>query len=427
VFTKLHLKNFKSFEDAELTLGPFTLLVGANATGKSNIRDAFRFLHGLSRGYSIAEILGETWGEGGYREWAGIRGGARELAFDSRSPCWLEVELIVDTPAGDDRVTYSLEVVPDYVLRPPHVVTEELSSDRFGSVVFSARNHPRVGYEEGKLAVELRREPNGTPVSLEFNSTNPVLWHLAQPALLEETRQLVTVTPAVELAAKVLRSFASMQLLDLSPESMRIPSVPGQPLGERGENLSSALYGICRQPNRQQVLVEWIRGLSPMEATGVEFLPSADGRVLLALVEEGHPPVSANSASDGTLRMLAVLAAFLTPGAARFCFIDELETGIHPTRLHLLLELVERIAKEKGIQVVATSHSPYLTSLLKEESLEYAAVTYRLPDERGTGIRRILDIPDARRVVAEHGLGELHGSAWLENAVYFTSPVREAA
>ncbi len=44
--TKLRLERFKSFEDAELVLGPHTLFIGANASGKSNIREAFRFLHG---------------------------------------------------------------------------------------------------------------------------------------------------------------------------------------------------------------------------------------------------------------------------------------------------------------------------------------------------------------------------------------------
>ena len=37
----------KNFADETLRLGPFTVIVGANASGKSNIRDAFRFLHGI--------------------------------------------------------------------------------------------------------------------------------------------------------------------------------------------------------------------------------------------------------------------------------------------------------------------------------------------------------------------------------------------
>ena len=72
----LHLKRFKNFQDAMLTLGPLTILVGANASGKSNIRDAFLFLHGVGRGYRLAEILGEKY-LGGNRVWSGIRGGTR--------------------------------------------------------------------------------------------------------------------------------------------------------------------------------------------------------------------------------------------------------------------------------------------------------------------------------------------------------------
>ncbi len=55
---ELHLERFKNFRDATLTLGNLTLLVGTNASGKSNLRDAFRFLHGISRGYTLARRSG---------------------------------------------------------------------------------------------------------------------------------------------------------------------------------------------------------------------------------------------------------------------------------------------------------------------------------------------------------------------------------
>ncbi len=76
----LRLERFKNFKDATLRLGPLTVLIGANASGKSNIRDAFRFLHGIGRGYSLAEILGEKYA-GGERIWSGIRGGTQETAY----------------------------------------------------------------------------------------------------------------------------------------------------------------------------------------------------------------------------------------------------------------------------------------------------------------------------------------------------------
>lgn len=44
MFTHLSLKNIKSFDSAEIPLANFTVLLGTNAAGKSNIRDTFRFL-----------------------------------------------------------------------------------------------------------------------------------------------------------------------------------------------------------------------------------------------------------------------------------------------------------------------------------------------------------------------------------------------
>ena len=54
MITSLRLFDFKNFDDETLRVGPFTVIVGANASGKSNIRDAFRFLHGIGCGYTLA-------------------------------------------------------------------------------------------------------------------------------------------------------------------------------------------------------------------------------------------------------------------------------------------------------------------------------------------------------------------------------------
>ena len=112
MFTSLRLERFKSFRDAELKLGPFTVLIGANASGKSNIRDAFRFLHGIGRGYSLAEIIGEKYGEGGERIWTGIRGGIPEIAYrKSRS-----FALSARTREDDEKeLRYRIEIGVDKV------------------------------------------------------------------------------------------------------------------------------------------------------------------------------------------------------------------------------------------------------------------------------------------------------------------------
>ncbi len=89
----LHLRNFKSFADATLTVGGLTVVVGVNASGKSNLRDAFRFLHGIGRGTRWLRSLVGKYGEGGYREWGPLRGTASEIIRFSQSRFILKINI----------------------------------------------------------------------------------------------------------------------------------------------------------------------------------------------------------------------------------------------------------------------------------------------------------------------------------------------
>jgi hypothetical protein len=80
MITSIRMVNFKNFVDETLRLGPFTMVVGTNASGKSNIRDAFRFLHGIGRGYTLMEVVG------GNGAWAINASGIRFVAPPWRLP-----------------------------------------------------------------------------------------------------------------------------------------------------------------------------------------------------------------------------------------------------------------------------------------------------------------------------------------------------
>jgi predicted ATPase len=144
MFTSLRLERFKNFKDAELKLGPFTVLIGANASGKSNIRDAFRFLHGISRGYSLADIIGEKYGEGGDRVWTGIRGGTPEIAFAGASSFALAAENLLLLPSNGlppitkstecekRELDYRIEIRVDHKRSIPLVARERFRDKRAG-------------------------------------------------------------------------------------------------------------------------------------------------------------------------------------------------------------------------------------------------------------------------------------------------------
>jgi predicted ATPase len=214
-----------------------------------------------------------------------------------------------------------------------------------------------------------------------------------------------------------LRCIRTMRFLDLDPDSLRRPSVPGATtLGDKGENLSSVLQAICKNPSGKEALIAWTKELTPLDVMDLKFPEvSLDGKIQLQLVEAGGREISAESASEGALRFLAIAAAVLGTEPARFYFLEEMETGIHPNRSHLLVNLLQASARRGEIQVVGTTHSPALLNLLDAQSLRDASLVYRAGSV--SKIRSFADIPSLSQIIPENLPGELFGSGWFEDAV----------
>jgi predicted ATPase len=421
----VQLTDFKNFQDATLPLGKLTLLVGTNASGKSNLRDAFRFLHGMGRGYNVAEIIGEKYVEGGVLQWKGIRGGLREVAFRGQSSFQIRTTFPHTEGLGvlKSKLTHSIKVEVESNGAKPRVARESLYLDN--KCIFDSHGFDDPPEQEGPpyLFVRLPRDARNRQHGkrLRFLDNQPVLTQFPHHRSAREIPKRL-----LKLVEQVIAELESMRFLDLALEAMRLPSLPGQVvLGDRGENLSSVLQAICETPEKKRAILEWIRQLTPLDVEEFDFVPDQTGRVLVTLIETGGQRTSAYSASDGTLRFLAMIAAMLGPDPARFYFFEELDTGIHPTRLHLLLQLIEQTVSRADIQVVATTHSPQLLGFLSDPGRQAATLVYRLPHHGAAQLRRILDIPEARQVLATRNLSRLHESGWLENAVAFLEPEPE--
>jgi predicted ATPase len=200
MFTSLRLERFKSFQDAELKLGPFTVLIGANASGKSNIREAFRFLHGIGRGYSLAEIIGEKYGEGGERVWTGIRGGTPEITFAGSSSFALEVEQLLAFPSGPlppftkkqeyetRKFDYRIEVKVDRKRAIPLVAGERIRDEQSGDQLIGAvKNHElqvHLASPDGR-----RSEVLASPMDRPFIHHLPSTWRQCEARVLYSKRK----------------------------------------------------------------------------------------------------------------------------------------------------------------------------------------------------------------------------------------------
>ena len=416
MITSIRLVNFKNFADETLRVGPFTVVVGANASGKSNIRDAFRFLHGVARGYTLAEIMG------GKREagWQPMRGAMNEIIRFGQSTFSLEVELDLPGPKFDDeKLVYSIEIGHHEETGAFQIREERLRDE--SAVIFT--RCPLRGEPADAASVKWSPDAKGNHNSVVQLADRPALTEIVSAGKAREKEQL----PGYEKIVILRDVLDRMRFLDPSPQRMREPAFPGATiLGNSGENLPTVLEYICSMPGRHEILASWMQELTPMDVEGFEFPRDPSGRVHLVLCEANGRKVSAYSASDGTLRFLAMLAALLRDGGDHgLYFLEEIETGIHPVRLGLLLDLFEGPVRGYG-QVIGTTHAPTLLTVMKDDTFANTSVVCRLEDTASAIIRPLAELPNARELRQDQGLGRLHESGWMENALFFTEDYDEA-
>ena len=433
MITGLRLVDFKNFADATLRIGPFTVIVGANASGKSNVRDAFRFLHGVGRGYTLAEILGGRWGPGGQAEWRPVRGAPNEVVRGTGTPN--EVVRGTDAGAGPRFMLkvglrfngthgwYSIEVSRSGGDAGGfRVVGEELSTGGWEPVYTSHPDDPLAQDDETHLRLRMAKTGSQRKLghSVAVRSNQPALAQIREHRWLAKSHK--------DDAQRVVDILASMRFLDLSPDRMRQPSFPGQQvLGDGGENLPTVLREICADPDRRRRLIDWVRALTPMDVDDFRFpVDPVTGLVQLVVLEKGGRTCSAYSVSDGTLRFLAMLAALLADDPARFHFFEEIDNGIHPARQWLLLELIEKQTAADATQVVTTTHAPGLLTSVSDSTFKNTSVVCRPEASPDAIIRPVAELPDAGKLRTSQGLGRLLAGGWMEDMIAFTEDAGDA-
>ena len=407
MITSLRLVNFKNFADETLRVGPFTVIVGANASGKSNIRDAFRFLHGIGRGYTLAEILGGKYGSGGQQEWQPLRGAPNEIGrlnTEFNLPTSTFAMRVNTDTLTSERVHYSIDVYYDAFGPDGYCVSKE-----------ELKTGPTTVYRSDEFDGErLRfwREGDIAPM-IGLSKFQPAL-----SQLFERYRKLYDGHVS---DPGILQTFQSMRFLEPSLERMREPSMPGASvLGDSGQNLATALEAVCSETNSKKTLLSWIGELTPTDVKDFEFPRDPSGRVHLQMVERNGRKVSANSASDGTLRFLALLAILLSPDRRGIYFFEDIDAGIHPARLWLLLDFIEKQTAKGDVQVITTTHSPALLTWMNDSTFEHTSVVYRDDYWSDSVIRPIAQLPNLRELRKSHTLGELFTENWIGEAMKFS-------
>ncbi|WNE98867.1 AAA family ATPase [Streptomyces luomodiensis] len=376
----LTVRNFRTLTDTTLPLGPLTVMVGPNASGKSNVLHALEFLGDVSR-KGIEPALEE-------------RGGFDVLAFRGGRK-----------PVG--KITVGIEGIwSDFA-------TEE-APDRYELSV-SRRRRPEPHHRDHAISrvEQFVQHPKAeTETSVELKSSSVVVTSLSETgrhkaqASVERMASalyqhhilpLSDNSPSAQAIGEVRRHLSEIRVFDPDVRAARKPSAvseQGPRLKGDASNLADFLLGLREHRDAWELLLDDVRTVVPQIRNIQVTLVAGSSRAEVELEEEclrGRTRLS--DASWGTVRILCMLAIFHDPNPPLLTCIEEIDHGIHPHALGLLAERL-REASERS-QYLVTTHSPIFVNKLKPEEFvpcgRRASGASVIPARRPKDIRKVIE------------------------------------
>ena len=410
MINKISIRNFKSLAETSVELGPFTVLVGANGSGKSSFLQAIELISWAVRFPSLQSALEENQIE--FRDLVHLRSPQALIEFNL--DLTVQVPALGDEPARVESVEMFIDLVKkryaylkwEVVLRP------NLCGDPIAEIeilpfgVVSAKNF--------RYAIE---SPVSGGSQSRIEHQNVALGH----SMLRDVFQAKNAKSQFPVLYQVARLFMDYVHYEIwGPDHLRKPTATrenaGLNLGKSGANLPGLLWRIRKsEDDRWAALVADLResfpnirdivfrkGIQPGEL-GLEFTESTAG---------GKPlRYRPSQMSDGFMRLLALLAIKHQSVPLPLLGYEEPENGLHPAALDDCMRHLKAIAN-RGTQVIMTTHSPYLLNQLLEDQSEPRAELRLVIRDELTGNTRIVP-PDPAKIARARtqgfGIGELWG------------------
>ena len=356
--TRAWVRNYRSISEGEIKLNPLTVLVGPNASGKSNWLDVLRFMKDSVRFDPGVAIYQRQGLEAIYHSKAaseqphiemGITATVRSR-FASQGYAAVQYGFaLTRTKEGIFRVSQEAGIISD----------EDEDSPVMG---FSSQGG-YIKFSEGPAPMDIK-----SMLSLKDVGDAEVT-ALGLPTLVREIRRMSSLdreqdrflTPLVRDGFRQLHYiFTNARLYHIFPNSIREPQRPGNNylLDEDGSNLAAILLETAREtPSAMSRIREALTHLVP-GITGLEVRPV--GGYLVVRLKHGSGPEAAwfdlSQESDGTVRLLALLIALHQQQRLTLLGIEEPELTVHPGSLAVLADLINEAALRA--QVIVTTHSP---------------------------------------------------------------------
>ncbi len=416
MITELKLENWKSYDSASIHIDPLSVLVGTNASGKSNALDALLLLNRVALGSMLTSALK---GDGTQ---AALRGGVEWAARQPGSVFALSV-------------VCRLDELTDYEYRLEGKITDsrcDLYSEKLMRTKFRAgKNGFRKPKSEAghiqllrtdacaddapNITARLYNEKQGTPRQL--SRANSILFQLMGQKLRQEIQDGVHA---------VISSLREIFILDPIPSHMRGFSALSEKLASDASNIAGVLAALPqdKQQEIEAVLTQYASQLPERDIRRVYAETVGKFQSDAMLYCEEHwldkgpaPTVDARGMSDGTLRFLAILTALLTRPQESLLVIEEVDNGLHPSRAKLLLDMLKTVGAARGVDVLVTTHNPALLDAMGTQMVPFITVANRDPATGHSVLTLLEDIAQLPKLLAQGPIGRLSSQGLIEKSI----------
>jgi predicted ATPase len=397
MISSFHIGNFKSYRDAHLPLAPLTLLIGANASGKSNAIEAIRLLSLLAAGRRIDDVLSEIQSSDDV-----IRGTSMDLPHQPGEPIMLGCEL---EKMEWDQLEIALTVEAGGA---GGAIRDEVISNQQGDTLYRLQRSLRRSESERLLWYNNFGSNSGNQPVIPVSSQQAFFTQLESPAAFDRLSSAAVLIP--QTVAAFRSRLSSIRFFDPQPKRMRGYSFAGERLlKEDGSNVSAVLLDLHSKVGAERLL-EFVAALPEQPFVRISFIETDRRDIMVRLTESYGSREEVRDApvlSDGTLRVLGIAAALFSAEPGSTIVIEEIDNGVHPSRAETLLRNIERVAKERELRVLLTTHNPALLDWLPTDAIPHVVCAYRDPDEGDSRLVRLEDLTSYPELIARGPLGQL--------------------
>lgn len=382
----LKLKNLLSFGSKadEIEFKSLNVLIGSNASGKSNIIDAISLLR------STAGDMQKTIREGG---------GIAEWLWKGESNPVAEIEAIIEPQVGTIPLQHKFSFT---MTGQKFELVDEVVEDQYPFEVIQDDVRFYYRYNQGLSILNF----------LDFDDSDQTDHRTYRQIQLPPNKSIISLRGGSEFHPEIVYLSNNYFYISIYKEldfgrstPPRLPQqtdLPEDFLLEDAGNLGLILNDLEHRGLRTTILEKLKEFHNSFENLSVKIL---GGTVQLFVHEENlKHPIPATRLSDGTLRYLCLISILCHPTPPPLICIEEPEIGLHPDILPALADMM--IEASHRTQLIVTTHSDILIDALTEVP-EAVAVCEK--HEGSTTVRR-LDADDLKEWLEKYRLGQL----WLK-------------